>query len=148
MAFDILSVFVCLQKINNNFLSVKPTFQLEYFTLFQRSKVFLTFGWLVDKSVLCVGLATISNSWTPTSAGLFARPKNALGRILIPAPSSKFGQKSSCLPPLCQSSSDGECFHYGVRLPSLLSRLKVLKQFTKLKIWSKRETIRRRFGSF
>ena len=52
---------------------------------FSPMKVFLTFGrW--DKSVLCVRLATISSSWTPTSAGLFARHKNAVGRILIPAP--------------------------------------------------------------
>ena len=143
------SLFVSVSGAYRTFIVVSRNFST--FHTFSAMKVFFSFQCFAsDQYCVCVWQPLAPAGHQPVP-GFLREHKNALGRILI-RNSSKFGQKFG---PFCQSSSDGECFHYGAAVgppvvghQSLLSRLKVLKQFTELKIWSKRETIRRRFGSF
>ena len=143
------SLFVSVSGAYRTFIVLSRNFST--FHTFSAMKVFFSFQCFAsDQYCVCVWQPLAPAGHQPVP-GFLREHKNALGRILI-RNSSKFGQKFG---PFCQSSSDGECFHYGAAVgppvvghQSLLSRLKVLKQFTELKIWSKRETIRRRFGSF
>ena len=72
-------------------------------------KVFFSFQCFAsDQYCVCVWQPLAPAGHQPVP-GFLREHKNALGRILI-RNSSKFGQKFG---PFCQSSSDGECFHYG-----------------------------------
>ena len=127
-----------LHILSNNARDISAIFSI-FFTFFQYFTVFLTF--LSDKSVLWARLpATIRSSWTPTRAGLFALlwHKNPVGRILILVLLTQNLARISA--PLSKLQWWGMLSLWtAVALP--FSRLKVLKQFTKLKIWSKQETI-------
>ena len=101
------SLFVSVSGAYRTFIVVSRNFST--FHTFSAMKVFFSFQCFAsDQYCVCVWQPLAPAGHQPVP-GFLREHKNALGRILI-RNSSKFGQKFG---PFCQSSSDGECFHYG-----------------------------------